>query len=315
MRPPAGVRSYVADVQSVILEVTDETVRACGGTSRRPARALIDAALDWIDEPVGLYDDKPVVVADLWRSVVMTLLGPRRDAVSVVYPPDWTRGRVDRVIAAVNTVADHIDAVSADQWDPSGSAVRPDPAETRAEAPSGRRRGLGWVSLLVAVAVLLVGGAVVRAWPRPDDGATVAEGRMAVRIPTQWSVQRVTNGPGSRRLQARSPTDPRIAVHLTWSYAPATTLAEAADVLRRAIGAEPPGVFDGLKAEANVAGRAAVTYRENRPGRVIAWIVVIDGATRIGIGCESPPGREPDVRAVCDATVRSAHERPRAVRT
>ncbi len=295
-----------------VLEVTAQTVRATGGSGRRPPRTLVEAALDWIDDPVGLFDERPVAVADLWRSLVATLLGPRCDSVVVVHPVDWSRARVDRLVAAANTVADRIEAVTADRWDGLGGTTPEGGADTQRErcvAARGRRRVVG---LLVVAGVSLVSGAVVVGWPRTVGpgaaGTTLLDGRMAVRVPAPWTVQRVTGGPGSRRLQATSPVDPGIAVHLTSSYVPATTLADAAQVLRRAIAGEPPGVFADLRAEATVAGRAAVTYRESRPGRVITWIVVLDGSTRISIGCQSPPGRESDIRAACDDAVRSAHE-------
>ncbi len=299
-----------------MLEVTAETVRATGGTGCRPPRTLVAAALDWIDDPVGLFDERPVAVADLWRSLVATLLGPQCESVVVVHPAAWSRARVDRVVAAANTVADHIEAVSADRW--SGPGTRSSATSLEGDADAQRKRrgaacGRSRVgAVLLITGVLLVIGALVVLWPWPAGpgaaGTTLVEGRMAVRVPAPWIVQRVTVGPGSRRLQATSPVDPGVAVHLTSSYTPATTLADAAEVLRRAIAGEPPGVFADLRAEATVAGRAAVTYRESRPGRVITWIVVLDGSTRIGIGCQSPPGRESGVRAACDDAVRSARE-------
>lgn len=284
-----------------MLEVTDEAVRMLsGGTGRLPSRALVEAALDWIDDPVGLLDERPVAVADMWRSLVATLLPPRCEAAVVVHPPDWARTRVDRVVAAVNTVADHIEAVGADRWAGTDGWAPEDGAPIRRRF---RRR----IAPVLAAGVLLTGGVAVGDWPR-SPGSTVVEGRMAVRIPAHWHIQRVTGGPGSRRLQARSPDDPAIALHLTSSYAPEATLAGAAEVLARGIAGEPPGVFADLRGEATVAGRSAVTYRESRPGRVITWIVVLDGSTRISIGCQSPPGRDSDVRAACEDAVRSAHE-------
>lgn len=291
-----------------VLNVTAEAVRVLSGGSGRPAsRALVEAALDWIDDPIGLFDERPVAVADLWRSLVVTLLGPRCESVVVVvHPPDWARSRIDRVVAAVNTVADHIEAVSADRWDGIGPSASDHPGQSRR---CGRRRRWG---ALVLVAGVLVAGGAVSAWHRPGhriDGPTVVEGRMAVRVPAQWHVHRVTGGPGSRRLHVASPDDPAIAVHLTWSYAPGSTLMAAVDVLSHAIAGEPVGVFSELRAGVTVAGREAVTYRESRPGRVIDWAVVQAGSTRIGIGCQSPPGRESEVRTACEDAVRSAAEK------
>ncbi len=81
-------------------------------------------------------------------------------------------------------------------------------------------------------------------------------------------------------------------LHLTSAYAPEGTLAEAAAVLEPRARRRTGGVFGDFAAAAEVAGRPAVTYREVRPGRVVTWAVVLAGSTRIGIGCQSPPGRE-----------------------
>jgi type VII secretion-associated protein (TIGR03931 family) len=150
----------------------------------------------------------------------------------------------------------------------------------------------------------------VRAAPKPDETSwmTVVEGRMTVQIPANWTVERVTSGPGSRRLQVSPPGNPGIALHLTSSYAPEVTLDRAAEALTTAMADEPAGVFVDLCSPDEVAGRPAVTYREIRPGRVIAWSVVLDGATRIGIGCQSPPGGEAGVRAACEEAVRTGRE-------
>ncbi len=296
------------DAAPAVLEVTDVTVRMLsGGSGRRPPRALIEAALDWIDDPVGLFDERPVGVADMWRSLVVALIGPVCGSVVVVHPPGWGRPRIERVVAAANTIADHIEAVDADRWDRAGAAT---PESDDRGQP--RRRGGRCRAYLFSVAVALMIGGAVWAWAgKAEDSAgwTVTEGRMAVRVPAHWHLQRVTAGPGSRRLQVNSPDDPAIAVHLTSSYAPEATLVDAAEAVARAIAGEPPGVFADLRARATVAGREAVTYREYRPGRVVDWIVVQAGSTRISIGCQSPPGRESDVRVACDEAVRSARQK------
>lgn len=305
-----------------MLEITDHSVRlhpGCdlSGEARRcPPQALVDAALDWIDDPVGLLDERPVAVADLWRSLIETLVGGRRDEILVVHPADWPRHRVDRAVAAANSLADHVEAVSRDRW--QREAVARDRWQGEVITPCRSRRGrprrrlrppaaaLLAVSVVVAVAAVLVGrGGQVPT--RPVD-VTLVEGRMAVRVPARWVAERVTGGPGSSRLQVSSLENPGVAVHLTWSYAPEMTLEQAAAVLTRAIAAEPPGVFVDVRPRAEVGGRPAVVYRELRPGRVIVWAVIVAGATRISVGCQSPPGREADVRAACDEAVRSARE-------
>ena len=305
---------------ATVLEITGDSVRVlpeCGSSDdggRRAPQSLIDAAIGWIDDPVGLLEERPVAVADLWRSLMATLVGERCGSVVVVHPPDWPRHRIDRVVAAANTVAEHVEAVSRDRWpiDVDDESAQDGPIDDDDSRPVGSRRRPA-TALLAAGAVLASAAAALtvplsRA-PTDAPGVAVVEGRMAVRIPAHWTVERVTGGPGSRRLQVSPPQDPAIALHLTSSYAPETTLAQAADVLGRAIAGETPGVFVDMRVAVEVAGRPAVTYREVRPGRVIDWSVVLDRATRISIGCQSPPGRDADVRAACDEAVRSAREK------
>lgn len=173
-------------------------------------------------------------------------------------------------------------------------------------------------ALAAASLALMVGSALVdrtgtagteALLPGAASTVDVVEGRYAVALPSRWTVTRVTGGPGSRRLQATSPDDPDVAVHVTGSYAPETTLAEAARILARAINGQPAGVFVDFRADGRVADRPAITYREVRPGRVVDWAVVLDGSTRISVGCQNPPGRQAAVRTACAAAVASARER------
>ena len=157
-----------------------------------------------------------------------------------------------------------------------------------------------------------VGAAV--ATLRPDGGApapaavNLVEGRIVVEVPPRWNVERVRSGSGSRRVQVDSPTDADIALHITASYAPGSTLAQAAEVLGDAVAAQTPGVFVGFRPAVEVAGRPAVTYREVRAGRVVDWSVVLSGSTRIGIGCQSAPDRTEVVRGACEQAIRTARE-------
>lgn len=291
-----------------MLEVGSETVRVLvGGTGSRPPGGLLRAALDWIDDPVGLFDERPVSVADLWRAVMVAIVGQRCESVVVVHPADWPVTRVRRVVAAANAVAGHVVAVRADEWTAPPVAVEGPPAPRRRP-----RRG----PLLVAAAVsaLLAGAGIAtqspRAAPPVPQAAPVAlvEGRVAVMIPRHWTVERVTGGPGSRRVQVHSPADPDVALHITQSYAPESTLTQTAEVLGRAIAGQPAGVFVDLRPGAAVAGRPAVAYSEVRAGRVIDWSVLQAGSTRVSIGCQSPPGRRDAIRAACEQAIRSARE-------
>ena len=143
----------------------------------------------------------------------------------------------------------------------------------------------------------------------PDDATTLlVEGRVGVVVPARWSVQRVTSGPGSDRVQVVSRDDADVAIHVTQSLlAQPQSLEQVAATLRAALDQEPEGVFVGINPSDNHADRAVVTYRETRPGHFIRWFVLTDGMLRIAIGCQSAQGREEAVRVACDAAIGSAH--------
>ncbi|PRC51933.1 type VII secretion-associated protein, partial [Mycobacterium sp. ITM-2017-0098] len=71
----------------------------------------------------------------------------------------------------------------------------------------------------------------------------LVDGRIAVRVPASWTVERITSGSGSARVRVSAPGGAP-ALHITQSAGSAVaTIAAVADTLRRAIDAEPAGVF------------------------------------------------------------------------
>ena len=96
-------------------------------------------------------------------------------------------------------------------------------------------------------------------------------------------------------------------MHVTQSRIAGETLSRTAERLKRAIDAEPAGVFVDFNPYGSSAGRAAVTYREIRAGHQVRWTVLLDGMVRISLGCQSRPGAEDAVLEVCEQAVRSAH--------
>lgn len=307
-RRPVG--GYVPKV--TVLEVGPDGVRVLGdqvGPVGPPVDpGLVEAALEWIDDPVGLYDERPVAVADLWRTVIAAVVGPRCDSVVLVHPDDWSPRRIARVVAAANAVADQVAPTRRSDWGPEAGGEQAD------EPPARRRGGRRFIGPAVGAVLVVtaVAGFSTRP-PSPDPAAaadltTVVEGRVAVQFPRSWSIARVTRGPGSRRLQASSPTDPDLAVHVTQSYTPQSTLTQAAAVLREAIEEQPVGVFLDFDPDATVGELPALTYREIRPGRVIEWMVLLIGSTRLAVGCQSPPGRTGEVRPICVQVATSALE-------
>ncbi|GJF08349.1 type VII secretion-associated protein [Mycolicibacterium cyprinidarum] len=183
------------------------------------------------------------------------------------------------------------------------------------ESAAGRARSRRVIAVLAGAMVTLaaVGGgwAAQRPAGQPlGDSSTelLLEGRVAVRVPARWVVERITSGPGSARLRVTAPTGDSTALHLTQSAgATSATLAEVAETLRRALESEPPGVFTDMDSAGSVGGRPAVTYRELRAGSETSWAVVIDGAILVAIGCQSPPGRPEVIHDACVRAVQSAH--------
>lgn len=137
-----------------------------------------------------------------------------------------------------------------------------------------------------------------------DGTRMLVDGSVALRVPAQWSVERITSGSGSARLRvAASGGVP--ALHVTQSAHPGvTSIADVAESLRRAIGSEPDGVFVDFDPTAERGGRPAVTYVERRADGDTRWSVVVDGVTRIAIGCQGAPTAVEDV---CLEAVLSAH--------
>ena len=179
-----------------------------------------------------------------------------------------------------------------------------------------QRRG-GALTLAAGVAVSAVVTAGALWWPADPAGvqsampvSALVEGRVALDVPAGWTVRRVTDGPGSARVQVMSPLDGGPILHVTQSRVPGADLSATAATLRRAMDSEVDAGADGAFVDFNPTdirgGRPAVTYRELRPGREILWVVLVDSDVRISIGCQHAAGQGSTVAAPCDAAVRSA---------
>jgi len=188
-----------------------------------------------------------------------------------------------------------------------------EPRTQRQYAPTPPRPGAEKSASLaaLAVSVVLLGFGIVfgadEADPVPIPTTLLVEGRVALKVPALWAVQRITSGPGSARVQVMAP-DNSIALLVTQSQVrDPETLSSTSAALRSALDGQPEGVFSQFKPEDRRADRPVVTYRELRGERQTDWAVFVDGSLRIAIGCQSPPGDEEAVRHVCEEAIRSAH--------
>ncbi len=262
-------------------------------------------------EPHPLAEEVADVIAGMGAAVVVidqphTIAGAAALATSIA---DAARG-------SGQTVA-QIEDLRLARLARSGMSAQSEPPEPRSTARGGRSRsrartlsGLGAAAIVLAAAPAVVTGGrhgVVPAAPLQSAPTTfLVEGRVAVTVPANWPAQRVVTGPGSARVQVTSPSDPEVALHVTQSPAAGETLSGAAERLKRAIDAEPVGVFVDFNPSGISVGRPAVTYREVRAGHHVRWTVLLDGPVRISVGCQSRPGDEEAVRDACEQAVRSA---------
>jgi type VII secretion-associated protein (TIGR03931 family) len=277
---------------TTVVEVAPEfvVVSPPGGDLQVVARGDPDAVLAKIPMSMAVLLDGPDGVEGACPLVAEIADRLRANGVAVtIADRDWVR-------RALNSVPSQEDAHG---------------PETRPASYRGRRATAVLAGTLLSAAAVCGGFAARQDAPRPAANmpmTLLVEGRVGVLVPAQWSVQRVTSGPGSARLQVVSPTDADVAVHVTQSSLPPHQSHDAvAEFLRSALGQQPDGVFVEFNPSDRRADQHVVTYREIRADHHIAWFVLIDESLRIAIGCQSAPGHEQAVREVCDQAIRSAH--------
>ena len=270
--------------------------------SRSPAPDVVAGEVARI--VVARRGDRPVIIdaplrvsgADTVATLLLTRLSAARVR-AVIAGEDQMIAAAEELVAAVSIAADA--------------------AAISGGAGNGPRRRWGYLAAgIAAVAVTAVGVATEGPerpgdqWDHQDAIATTAlvDGRVVMQVPADWAVRRVTDGPGSARVEVMSPADQDAVLHLTQSRLAVTDLAATAAALRSAVDAEPSGVFVDFNPADTRGGRPAVTYREVRPGRDIKWTVLVDGDLRISIGCQQATSRAASVAAACDDAVRSARQ-------
>ncbi|MEN4477762.1 type VII secretion-associated protein [Mycolicibacterium cosmeticum] len=285
LQRPQVYRRAHPDVE-VLVEIADEFVVAGPLTDGPHTPALVvprqgdtaEAVVSGLGEPASVLVDVPTAVTG-GRAVATDIAARLR------------RGGTD-----VTITGDHQLSRAATGWADTTAAIK--------AVGDSRRRRLPWI---VAAGLLVVAATTLALRDEPEGGATVSvvEGRVAARVPAGWTVERITAGTGSRRVQAVEPGGNR-AVLIVQSRAEADLAATAA-TLDTALQRQDPTVFTALRTRAQRGGRTVIGYTETRAGREIDWAVFLDGAVRIAVGCQSPPGQTAQIRAACDEVIRSAH--------
>jgi type VII secretion-associated protein (TIGR03931 family) len=273
----------------VVVEIADEVVMVSG--VHASGIALARHALDDPDAEAVVR----AVLAIAGRSAEVVVDAPVEVSGAVTLGNEVVEGLRRRDLVA--SVAD------ARTW--RNTLVAPD---TEVDEQLGRRSRTGKFAMCAAAALAAVlGGIAFAAHGPPTDHPSMTvlvEGRVGVQIPAGWTVRRITEGPGSARVEVVSPSDPELMIHLTQS---GVGDGSVADTLQAALREQPAGVFVDFDPSAVVAARQVVSYREVRAGREIRWAVFVDGVVRIAVGCQSAPGHGEAVRWACEAATRSAH--------
>jgi type VII secretion-associated protein (TIGR03931 family) len=304
-RPRSWLLTLGSPEATVVVEIAERLVAVAGAEVVAVPRRT---------EPQRVAEEVAGVIAGMMPAVVLL------DAPSTVASaPALATLIADAVRAGGRQKVTEIDDARLLQLARPALKARPasdEPRPTgRAGGPRSRVRRLGGLAaagVVVAAAVPAVAALATVARhgvPVKDEPPTtfLVEGSVALTVPANWPTQRVVAGPGSARVQVTSPSDPEVALHITQSPVVGETLSGTAERLKRAIDAEPAGVFVDFNPYEMSAGRPAVTYREVRAGHHVRWTVLLDGAIRISVGCQSRPGGEDAVRDVCQQAVRSAH--------
>jgi type VII secretion-associated protein (TIGR03931 family) len=269
------------------------------------------------DEPRPVAEEVARIIARI-ASVAVVLV----DAPSTVTGAPALATLIAGAVRSSGQVVVEIDDARLRSLAQSAMSVPDEPSEPHSTAsPGGARSRMRVVTGLAGAAVVLtvLGPAISavvavdrRGAPPPTPVQSVpttflVEGRVVLTVPANWTAQRVVTGPGSARVQVTSPSDPEVALHVTQSPVAGETLSGTAERLKRAIDAEPAGVFVDFNPSGISVGRPAVTYREVRASHHVRWTVLLDGPVRISVGCQSRPEGEDAVRDACEQAVRSAH--------
>lgn len=258
---------------------------------------------------LGLRSSAPEHVAGEVVAAVLDRGGRRAVLVDAPPPVPGAEVLASLIVGMLTAARIRVEVVSQDQMF-SAAGTLATGVEPPVTSPGRRRRG-GPLTAGAAVAAAVAAGAMW--WPAPHSAgpsarpvSALVEGRVALDVPVGWTVQRVTDGPGSARVQVMSTSEGGPILHLTQSRAPDADMASTATVLRRAVDGEADGIFVDFNPIDTRSDRPAVTYREVRPGREILWVVLVDGDVRISIGCQHATGQWSTVAAPCEEAVRSA---------
>jgi type VII secretion-associated protein (TIGR03931 family) len=92
-----------------VVEVGPGAIRqlCCGGDVVAESET-VSIALDSIDDPIALVDDRPVTVGSLWRAVLGAVDCRSSERSVLIHPSWWASSRIDVVSTAAQVLADEV---------------------------------------------------------------------------------------------------------------------------------------------------------------------------------------------------------------
>jgi type VII secretion-associated protein (TIGR03931 family) len=193
-------------VTVIVVEVGPVTVRG-------PNQAHVEwvsAGIEGIDDELTLIDDRPVAVADVWRTIMHDVIDGSTETIVIVCPTGWASSRVERVRDAVGTVTDDVvvlrraQAIRDGLADRLATVVEIEPELVVVSPPGGNVQVVMRGDEEAVLAAIPMSMAVLLDGPEGVEGAVPLVGAVADRLRANGVDVRIVDRHWVRRsVQAR----------------------------------------------------------------------------------------------------------------